>query len=138
MRDIRELRRINKPLYTLMANIPLYREIDKFVMPLPKVLLEAMTTTLFKPLAILRPAYVMRVVTEEQFRIAAAGSDSFTNNPTGWLAWVFGRKSGRDLDLNMKSLYDSRKVPGSGLSGLRKVESLAQLTSLPRRAMICS
>jgi hypothetical protein len=107
MRDIRELRRINKPLYTLMANIPLYREIDKFVMPLPKVLLEAMTTTLFKPLAILRPAYVMRVVTEEQFRIAAAGGDSFTNNPTGWLAWVFGRKSGRDLDLNMKSLYDS-------------------------------
>lgn len=109
--DIRTLRTVNKPMYDLMSNLPVYRELDKFVMPLPKVLVEGLTTSLFKPLAILRPAYIMRVVTEEQFRIAAAGGDSFTNNPMAWLSWVLGR-GGRNLDLNVKSLNEAPEFAG--------------------------
>lgn len=109
--DIRTLRTVNKPMYDLMSNLPVYRELDKFVMPLPKVLVEGLTTKLFKPFAILRPAYIMRVVTEEQFRIAAAGGDSFTNNPMAWLSWVLGR-GGRNLDLNAKSLNEAPEFAG--------------------------
>lgn len=109
--DLRTLRTVNKPMYDLMSNIPLYREFDKFAMALPKVLVEGLTTKLFKPFAILRPAYIMRVVTEEQFRIAAAGGDSFTNNPMAWLSWVLGR-GGRNLDLNVKSLNEAPEFAG--------------------------
>ena len=111
MTDLRTLRTINKPMYDLMSNVPLYREFDKFAMPLPRALVEGLTIALFKPLAILRPAYIMRVVTEEQFRIAAAGGDSFTNNPVAWLSWVLGR-GGRNLDLNARSLNEAPEFAG--------------------------
>lgn len=39
------------------------------------------TRDLFKPLAILRPAYVVRIGLEEQARLAAAGYDSLFNHP---------------------------------------------------------
>jgi hypothetical protein len=109
--DLRTLRTVNKPMYDLMSNVPLYREFDEFAMPIPRVLVEKLTTALFKPLAILRPAYIMRVVTEEQFRIAAAGGDSFTNNPVAWLSWVLGR-GGRNLDLNARSLNEAPEFAG--------------------------
>lgn len=45
----------------------------------------AVTRSLFKPLAILRPAYVLRIGAEEQARLAAAGYDSVYNHPFRWL-----------------------------------------------------
>ena len=111
MTDLRLLRTVNKPMYDILSNLPLYREFDKFAMPIPRALVEGLTIALFKPLAILRPAYIMRVVTEEQFRIAAAGGDAFTNNPVAWLSWVLGR-SGRNLDLNAKSLNEAPEFAG--------------------------
>jgi len=43
------------------------------------------TRDLFKPLAILRPAYVVRIGAEEQARLAAAHYDSIYNHPFRWL-----------------------------------------------------
>ena len=110
MTDIRQLRKLNKPMYDLLSNIPLYRELDR-MMDLPRSIVEALTIAVFKPFAIVRPAYIVRVVTEEQFRIAAVGGDAFVNNPMAWASWVVmgkrGLGKGTDLDLNLKSLQDS-------------------------------
>lgn len=45
----------------------------------------SVTRSLFKPLAILRPAYILRIGAEEQARLAAAGYDSVYNHPFRWL-----------------------------------------------------
>jgi len=43
------------------------------------------TRDLFKPAAILRPAYVVRIGLEEQLRLAAAGYDSLFNHPARFI-----------------------------------------------------
>jgi len=45
----------------------------------------SVTRDLFKPLAILRPAYILRIGAEEQARLAAAHYDSVFNHPFRWL-----------------------------------------------------
>lgn len=58
----------------------------------------SITREVFKPLAILRPAYVLRIGAEEQARLAAAGYDSVFNHPFRWLmANVTNRADVKDL-----------------------------------------
>jgi hypothetical protein len=109
--DIRQLRKTNKPAYDLLSNLPLYREFDEFLMPVPRAVLEFLTIAIFKTAAVLRPAYIMRVIPEEQFRIAAMGGDAFFNNPMALFAWMTGR-GGRGLDLNMNALSESAEAAG--------------------------
>lgn len=58
----------------------------------------SVTQGLFKPAAILRPAYVVRIGAEEQARLTAAGYDSLYNHPFRWLMGnVLNRDAMNDL-----------------------------------------
>jgi hypothetical protein len=46
----------------------------------------------WKPLALFRGAWVVRVVGDEQARMAATGLDSIFRHPLSWFAWMTGRK----------------------------------------------
>lgn len=47
---------------------------------------------LWKPLTLLRGAWTVRVVGEEQIRMAATGSNSAFSHPLSWIGYVAGRK----------------------------------------------
>ena len=54
------------------------------------------TNDLFKTFALaLRPAWTVRVVGEEQFRMGAAGLSSAFHHPLSYIAWVAGEKPGK-------------------------------------------
>lgn len=58
----------------------------------------SVTQSLFKPLAILRPAYIPRIGMEEQARLSAAGFDSVFNHPFRFIqANILNRKAAKDL-----------------------------------------
>ncbi len=115
--DLRELRRINAPLYDLLSR-PLLREASALATG-SRSILEA-ATMVWKPLALLRAAYVMRVVGEEQLRIAAAGGDSIVNNPMGWFAWVMSRGK-RSLDMNGENIRETTEFMATRLGSGRKI-----------------
>jgi hypothetical protein len=48
---------------------------------------DAVMTQIWKPLQLLRGAYTVRVVGEEQVRVAASGYDSLFNHPASAIAW---------------------------------------------------
>lgn len=57
---------------------------------------ESFMSKVWKPSRLLRPAYPIRVVGEEQFRLAAAGLDGAFNHPLSALAMTLGaRRDGR-------------------------------------------
>lgn len=57
-----------------------------------------LTGDIFKPMALLRPAYILRIGAEEQARLTAAGYDSVFNHPFRWLqANVRSRDAVKDL-----------------------------------------
>lgn len=51
----------------------------------------------WKPMTLLRAAWPVRQVGEEQFRMAAAGRDSMFRSPISYIAYVIGRKGDTDL-----------------------------------------
>ena len=61
---------------------------------------------LWKPSVLLRPAWVLRVVGEEQLRMWAADLDNVFAHPISALAWVIGRKPQRTRNF----LQDERKL----------------------------
>jgi hypothetical protein len=61
---------------------------------------------LWKPSVLLRPAWVVRVVGEEQMRMWAADLDNVFAHPLSALAWVIGRKPQRTRQL----LQEERKI----------------------------
>jgi len=61
---------------------------------------------LWKPSVLLRPAWVLRVVGEEQLRMWAADLDNVFAHPISALSWVIGRKPQR----TRKFLQDERKL----------------------------
>lgn len=52
---------------------------------------------LWKPVTLLRAAWPIRVVGEEQLRMAASGLESMFRHPASFIAWATGRKGGTDL-----------------------------------------
>ena len=52
---------------------------------------------LWKPMVLLRPAWLLRVVGEEQVRMAAGGLDSAASHPIHWLAIATGRRASQDV-----------------------------------------
>lgn len=71
--------------------------------------LKSLTHNLFKPLAILRPAYVVRIGAEEQARLVAEGFDSIWNHPFRFIqANIRNRDELKDLLGN--DLMDAARV----------------------------
>ena len=56
---------------------------------------------LWKPSILLRPAWVTRVVGEEQIRMWAEGLDNVFTHPVSAFAWIFGRSPQRNRQLFM-------------------------------------
>lgn len=63
----------------------------------------------WKPAALLRPAYILRVAAAEQMRIAAMGMDSFFSDPASVAAYALGRKGDVTLDDGTRLLEDSKQ-----------------------------
>jgi hypothetical protein len=61
-------------------------------------LLEATMSQVWKPLQLLRPAYLVRVQGENQLRIAGAGYDSVFRHPWDYMQWVIARRGARTLE----------------------------------------
>lgn len=126
--NLRDLRRLNGPAYSLFSR-PGLAAFESAVDGL--TLLPEALTAIWKPLVLLRPAYVTRVVGEEQARIAAAGGDSLANNPLGWLVWTLTGRSGRNADLRGSLLSESAEFAGvqvgDGVSVLERLGRQADL-----------
>jgi hypothetical protein len=80
--DAREIRRLTSR-YGALLN----------VVDLPLLTLEHLQQKIWRPLVLLRGAYVPRVVGEEQLRMAGAGFDSFAGHPLSALSLIVGDDS---------------------------------------------
>ena len=58
-----------------------------------------MTRSLFKPLVLLRPAYIVRIGSEEQARLAAAGHDNILRNPRAFIMATRGKNREEVMDI---------------------------------------
>lgn len=58
----------------------------------PIALLEGMQNEVWKPFALLRGAWVMRVVGDEQARMAGDAKESIFRHPMSFVSWVVGRE----------------------------------------------
>jgi hypothetical protein len=61
---------------------------------------DGVLSSVWKPMALLRGAYVLRVVGEEQLRMGAHGLDSAFRHPMSYIAWLAGRKGALDVKGN--------------------------------------
>lgn len=91
-------------------------------------MLSRFMTSVWKPMVLLRGAYIARVVGEEQARMAASGLDSLFRHPMSYLAYQSGRKGGvgltGDLVEDMKAFQSIAQRKGGGHIG-RKAGDLA-------------
>ena len=75
-------------------------------------ILDPFMSKIFKPLALVtRIAWPLRVIGEEQIRMAAAGYDSMFKSPLSYIAWITGRKGGLSesdfMEAAMKNDWDT-------------------------------
>lgn len=85
---------------------------------LPLALMDSFTSQLLKPLWLLRLAWPIRQVGEEQIRMAAAGLDSaFSSHPISWMAYAIGTKESRLSKIleALPGIKGSSKLTASGL-----------------------
>lgn len=66
--------------------------------------LDTVMGSLFKPAVLIRPAWTIRVIGEEQIRMSVTGLDAFWNHPISFVGWVVGRpQSATTADLAFAS-----------------------------------
>lgn len=85
MPDPRELRRVTSRLRPILATKDAQQR-------LPLAMLNSLQDQVWKPMQLLRGAWTLRVIGEEQIRMAAAGLDSTFRHPLSALALVTGKK----------------------------------------------
>lgn len=76
----------------------------------------------WKPAALLRGAWTVRVIGEEQIRMAAAGKLSIFNHPLAYMSWMLDEDTGRIGDILRKI---PGVTPGTGATGFTE-EAFAQ------------
>jgi hypothetical protein len=64
--------------------------------PVPVALLDFVFQDVWKPMQLIRGAWTVRVVGEEQIRMAAMGQKSIINHPIQAIAWAIGRRGHTD------------------------------------------
>ena len=113
MPDPREMRRLMSevggfPVSKLTARRTLKHGTDaEFNANVMSDLTDFYMQKVWKPMVLLRFAWPVRVIGEEQFRMAAAGKYSALNHPMQWLAFASGRKGNRTL---MRELPSPKEV----------------------------
>lgn len=103
--DPRELRR-------LTSAAPLRKLLDSKAGRFVTSAGERVTSDVVKPLQILRGAYILRVVGEEQARIATAGYSSMTRHPLSYISWALG--DGRISALIKQTGLDEQAIDAMG------------------------
>lgn len=104
--DYRQLARLTRSLPVTVMNSWLSSPSSGQLFAPWRMVEEVFVNRIWKPSRLLRPAWPIRVVGEEQFRIAATGLDSAVTHPLSYMALVLGyRRDGR-----MARLLDA--VPG--------------------------
>tara|TARA_R100001129_G_scaffold77933_1_gene53099 strand:- start:6228 stop:11924 length:5697 start_codon:yes stop_codon:yes gene_type:complete len=100
--------------------------------PTNKVMKDALTTTLdfytssvFKPIVLLRPAFFTRIFLEEQARVYAAGLSSFWNHPAELLQWSMSH--GQDKKAFWRKI---KSMDADFLNDIEYMETLHQGWSL--------
>lgn len=81
--DAREIRRVTSTYSRLFTNP---------AVELTGAALDTFQQAIWKPLVLLRGAWTVRVVGEEQVRMGASGLDSLVNHPLSAIAWATGRR----------------------------------------------
>lgn len=64
---------------------------------MPIAALDWVQDTLWKPSVLLRLAWPIRVIGEEQLRMAASGMESMFHDPLSYISWAIGRKGADDI-----------------------------------------
>jgi hypothetical protein len=101
MPDARELRRATSRYISLIDNAQMRGAYDG-----SNALADFVTQQAFKPLVLLRGAWTIRVVGEEQIRLAASGMTSMFAHPLSHLALAMGHKGQLDIKGDLMSLAD--------------------------------
>ncbi len=83
--DARTIRRVTSRYKNLIAT-------PEGDLRLPLAFLENFQNEIWKPLQLMRPAWLARVVGEEQIRMAGAGYDSMFKHPLSFIAWRLAHK----------------------------------------------
>lgn len=119
--DARAIRRITSKLSPMVKvgdnTIPLGLATANGKQRLPLAVLQGAQDEIWKPLALLRGAWTLRVIGEEQIRMAASGLESVVHHPLSALAWVTGAKGETgilDNALNGVDEYAKAMSKGSG------------------------
>jgi hypothetical protein len=95
--DARELRRATSGVVDMLEKVPANLGISLF--RTGTALGDFVNSNIFKVGALFRAAYPLRVVGEEQLRIAAAGGSSIVNHPFSHIAAILAHKKGESTDL---------------------------------------
>jgi hypothetical protein len=70
--------------------------------------LDKYISKVWKPLVLIRAAWTVRVIAEEQIRMAAAGYDTFVN-PKSWIAYMTGKSSKGEANLLLEKFPELNK-----------------------------
>ncbi len=97
MPDARELRRATSGFVDMLEKVPTNLGIGTFRNG--TALADFVNSNIFKPGALFRAAYPLRVVGEEQIRIAASGGTSLVNHPFSHIAAILAHRKGESTDL---------------------------------------
>lgn len=90
--DFNELRRsVANPAFQTINNFAEAHPLINFGYRAPEFFIR----NVWKPLALLRAAYTVRVVGEEQVRMAGSGLDSAFSHPLSYIGWTIGGREGR-------------------------------------------
>ncbi len=121
--DPREIRAAISPYRNLLMNKKIR---------MPESALQTITDNIFKPLVLLRPAYVARNQIDEQFRPAGVGLNSMFNHPVQYLNWLITdqRGVGRVLARAGYTQRGARDVNGLDFDPLPRLR--AQLSDAKR------
>lgn len=109
--DARDIRRVTSH----------YGRILKGPVDVATPVFDFISSDIWKPLVLLRPAWTLRVVGEEQIRMGAAGHDSLIRHPLSAIAWATGRKGtidvNGDLMADVLEFAKSQSQRGGGWQG---------------------
>lgn len=97
MPDARELRRATSGVIDMIEKVPTDLGIGLFRNG--TALADFVNSNIFKVGALFRAAYPLRVVGEEQIRLAASGGTSLVNHPLSHIAAILAHKKGESTDL---------------------------------------
>jgi hypothetical protein len=95
--DARELRRATSGFVDMIEKVPTNLGIGLFRNG--TALADFVNSNIFKVGALFRAAYPLRVVGEEQIRLAASGGTSLVNHPLSHIAAILAHKRGESTDL---------------------------------------